>query len=391
MSRNALTVALGLFIVGWGTNVGTPYLVIYRDRLGLGANQTQLIFVIYVAGILSTLLISGQLSDRFGRRNVLIPSLLLSAVASALMILGRDSYAWLLFARVLLGVVSGASIGVGAAWLQELMGPAQQTRAAIVTTIATYGGFGIGPLVSMLWDYTLPWPLVLPFLLHVALAIGIVGPLRGVAETAPATSRSDRWRPRLQFGVPVEAVREFRWLIVPVAVWVFAFPSTGFALFPVLITDAVDARAVLIPGVAGALTAWSGAATRPIVNRLGATRSLPIGVAMGACGYMFGTAAFLTNAWLLVGPAAILLGGASGVVSTACLAKIGDMTSPETRGALTATFYLLAYSGMAMPLVITGLASVIGTTTALLVITAAAAIVAASTPTRRRLAGISNR
>ena len=64
MKRDTFLVALGLFVVGYGTNVSTPFLVLYRDRLDLSANATQLIFVVYVVGILSTLMLAGQLSER---------------------------------------------------------------------------------------------------------------------------------------------------------------------------------------------------------------------------------------------------------------------------------------------------------------------------------------
>ena len=110
--------------------------------------------MVYVIGILATLMIAGQLSDRFGRRRVMIPSLALSALASVLLIIGRDSYGFLIAGRVLLGIVSGLSlgVGVGAAWLQELMGRGNEMRAAIVTTIVTYGGFGIGPPTSAIYE-----------------------------------------------------------------------------------------------------------------------------------------------------------------------------------------------------------------------------------------------
>ena len=54
--RPVTLLSLGLFAVAYGTNVSTPFLVLYRDRLDLSPSQTMAIFVVYVAGILATLL-----------------------------------------------------------------------------------------------------------------------------------------------------------------------------------------------------------------------------------------------------------------------------------------------------------------------------------------------
>ena len=102
MSRNALIVAVGMFLVGYGTNVSTPFLVLYKDRLDLGQSATMGIFTVYVVGIMGTLVIAGPLSDRFGRRALVLPFSALSAFASIVLIFGRDDFVLLLFGRFLL-------------------------------------------------------------------------------------------------------------------------------------------------------------------------------------------------------------------------------------------------------------------------------------------------
>jgi len=58
------------------------------------------------------------------------------------------------------------------------------------------------------------------------------------------------------------------------------------------------------------------------------------------------------------------------------------MTEPETRGALTSTFYFIAYVGMAMPLVITTLGRASGQIRVVAVLAAITALIAATTPLR---------
>ena len=390
MDRKALAVALGVFMVSYGTNVSTPFLTLYRDRLDLSANATQLIFVVYVLGIVASLLIAGQLSDRFGRKPLLIGSLAVSAVGSLLLIQGRDSYGYLIAGRVLLGVVSGAGLGVGAAWFQEIMGAGNELKAALIATAVTYGGFGAAPPISVIYEWIGSSPLVVPFLLHVVLTLLAIPAVSRVPETVDVRAAAARgpWRPGLRLGVPAAARRGFLWYVAPLAILVFAFPSTAFSLFPVLLSDAIPGKEVLLTGVSGSLTAWSGLVARSFLQRVSYRTAMGWGAAIGSVGYLLGTIAFATNGWPLVWPAAIVLGAASGIMSTAGLTFVGEMTTDEQRGALTSTFYLVAYLGMTMPLLISGLSGFFGTTSVLIAITALAAILAATAPTRAQAAGL---
>ena len=370
VTRPVVLLSLGLFVVSYGTNVSTPFLVLYRDRLDLSPSQTMAIFVVYVAGILLTLLFAGPLSDRFGRRPVVVPMIALSAMASMVMVFGRDSFVLLLVGRMLLGVVSGGVLGVGSAWLLELMGPGKELVAAVTTTLVTFAGFGIGPPVSALFEAFVPHPLVVPFALHAAITLIVTF---GVA-TVPETRQPNPNAPlRATLGVPAASRREFVTVVVPAAIWVFCFPSTAFALFPVLISDSIDGGQVAVAAGAGMLTAWAGMLARPLVGAVGARSSLPLGMLSGVTGYGLGWFAVSTGAWPVLLVASALLGLAAGALTAGALGILGAMEAGEQRGALTSTFYLLAYPGMAMPLFITSLASVTNLSVALGVVTSVAA------------------
>jgi predicted MFS family arabinose efflux permease len=369
-SRHRTALTAGIFVVAYGTNVSTPFLVEYRRRLDLTESATVAIFVVYVVGIMAALLLAGSMSDRFGRRPIVIPMTALSGIASLVMIAGRNEFIWLLFGRFLLGVVSGAVLGVGTAWLLELYGPGEEQRAAVRTTLVTFAGFGIGPVISAFMFWLLPGPLVLAFLVHATAALLVIG----VMLRVPETHRADAGRRiRVSFGVPPAARRAFVVVIVPAAVWVFGFPSAGFALFPVLVSDSISISDVAVAAAAGALTAWSGIMARPLVVQIGPRAALPFGMAMGTAGYVAGTVAFAADLWPLVLIAAPLLGAAAGTITVSCLSLIGVMADDARRGSLTSTFYLLAYPGMAMPLLITTLADLSSTTGVLIGVSVVAA------------------
>ena len=269
MSRDARLLGFGLFAVAYGTNVSTPFLVLYRDRLDLGPSQTMAIFVVYVVGILGTLLLAGPISDRVGRRPLVVPMIVLSALASGVMILGRDSFVLLLLGRLLLGVVSGGVLGVGAAWLLELVGPGKEVLASVLTTLVTFGGFGVGPLVSALFEAFLPAPLVLPYVLHAAISLSAAV----AAAMVPETRRPNPAAPlRVTLGVPRTCRREFALVVVPAALWVFCFPSTGFALFPVLISDSIDTGEVTVAAGGGLQSEGHGCPDESDAARAGQDR-----------------------------------------------------------------------------------------------------------------------
>ena len=384
LSGDGRRVAFGLFAIAYGTNVSTPFLVTYRERLDLSVWQSQTIFTVYVVGILATLLVAGPLSDRIGRRAVVLPAGALSMVASLIFIPGRNSFALLLLGRLLLGVVSGAALGVAAAWLQEVAGKGAEQRAAVLTTLLTFAGFGGAPPVSALFEALDLAPLVTPFLVHLVLmAVGlvVVWPVPDPRLTVPGG------RLRVDLGVPADARSSFVSVVVPAAIWVFGFPSVGFALLPVLVGEFVSSGVVLIAAACGSFTAFAGLLARPVLARIPVRRALPLALATGAAGYGLGMWGFLASTWAPVLPATVLLGGASGVLTAGCLTLLGEMADDDRRGALASTFYLLAYPGMAMPTILTSIALVSSIEVALA--GAMAAAVVASVLLARNVRGLS--
>jgi hypothetical protein len=360
---------LGVFLVAYGTNVSTPLLISYKERLSIGDNATMAIFVVYVVGILGVLPFGGQLSDRYGRRTVAVPFVLLAGLASLMLLFGRDSFALLLLGRFFLGASAGVVLSVGAAWMQELLGPRLEQRSAVLSTVLTYGGFGFGPLSALLFE-TDRAPLIVPFAVHAAATLLVLPFLLRVPETAGKSTNPIR----LQLGIPPNGRRFFRRVVAPAALWVFGFPSASFALFPVIISDSVEGSKIAVAAASATVTSWAGLAARPLLPRLGAQRSLNVGMALGTLGYVFGSLAYGAGVWQLLLPAAAGLGGASGLLTGGSLELLGRMANEASRGSTMSTFYLLAYPGMAMPLIITGMAVFIGLTSALITVTAVSAL-----------------
>jgi MFS family permease len=109
-------VALFATLVGWWTISGPTQVVgtlFAKDELGLSTDQIGLALTVLALGEVIVLFAAGRATDRLGRRAVLVPSLAISAVATA--ILGQIQGAPLLFYPLMLIIGSGIAAGGTAA------------------------------------------------------------------------------------------------------------------------------------------------------------------------------------------------------------------------------------------------------------------------------------
>jgi MFS family permease len=357
---------LALFAVAYGTNVSTPLLLLYQDLLDLSAWTVTALFAAYPIGLIPALLLGGPASDLRGRRPVTLPFVVLSGVASVMMIFGADAL-WLLYlGRILLGIVSGVVFAGVSAWIQELRVDGDPLSASKLTSTALYTGFGLGPLVSGALGQWGPAPEVIPYLLHIGLVVAAI-PLTIRARETVTADRTRRIRPDL--GIPARARRTVLTIVVPTALAVFTFPAVAFGLFPVLLRQFMEGFDLFVTGLVAITATTATLFSRTVVGRLGPWRSAPVGTGLGAGGVGLGTVAFATGAWWLLFPAAVLLGVASGVGMTAGLRQVDLVTDAATRGALAGTFYVVAYGGMTMPVIVSTVATGPGFAPVLAVVT----------------------
>lgn len=358
MARGRTALATALFAVSFGTNVATPLLLIYEQRLSLSAWTVTALFAVYPLGLAPALAYAGPASDAIGRRSMVLPGVLLSGLASVVMLAGSDTL-WLLFVgRFLLGAVSGMVLTVASAWMQELgriAGRDPMVDARLIGTVM-YLGFGTGPLVSGLLGQWSGHPLVWPYVVHLALIVVGLAVLALVPETVTPTGGPIR--PNL--GIPAGARARFWRVIVPTALGVFGFPSLVFGLFPVLLRPAMADIALFVTGVVFLVAMGLIVPTQAWVGRIGARRAAPLGLGIGTAGTTLGLVAFAADWWPMLFPASMAMGVASGMCITSGLRFVEEITSSSQRGALTGAFYAAAYAGMTNPLIAATAARLMG-------------------------------
>jgi MFS family permease len=179
-------VALTLAVAMLSTTLPTPLYALYRERFGLSELLITVIFATYATGVIASLLLFGRLSDQIGRRRVLLPGLVLSALSAAAFLLA-NGLALLIVGRILSGLSAGIFTGTATATLVDLASAERRARATLVATIANIGGLGCGPLLAGVLSQWAPSPLRLTFWVDLALlvpaAIGIYAMPEPVAPT----------------------------------------------------------------------------------------------------------------------------------------------------------------------------------------------------------------
>jgi MFS transporter, DHA1 family, tetracycline resistance protein len=139
-----LILFLSVFIDMVGFGIVAPVLPLYAERFGASPFTTGLLLAVYIGFIFSPVV--GALSDRIGRRSIL----LLSTVgqATGFFIMGAaTTLLWLFIARTIDGIF-GANVSATQAYVADLTPP--QDRARALGLLGAVYGLGLicGPLMG---------------------------------------------------------------------------------------------------------------------------------------------------------------------------------------------------------------------------------------------------
>lgn len=363
-ARGWLLVASGMFAVAWGGNEFTPLLVMYRLDHGFSAVVVDTFLFAYVLGIIPAMLICGPLSDRFGRRPIMLPAPAIAAAGSILIALGPDN-AYLLFGgRVLSGIALGIGMAVGGSWVKELSrrdataaaGPGARRAAMSLTA-----GFALGAGVAGVLAQWAPWPTHLAYGVHVVICIVAGIGMLSVPETRTAAASNTRLLEDLK--IPSASHRRFLFVVLPLAPWVFGAASVAYAVLPSLMADALADESgggypVALSAAMAVIALGSGFAIQAVGRRIDTPASargalvalslLVVGMAVAAW-----AASVLTIAAALI--AAAVLGCGYGMALVSGLQEVQRIAGPDDLAGLTAVFYSLTYLGFAVPAVLSAL------------------------------------
>src|SRR6266480_7969627 len=162
--------ALTIFIDFAGFGIVLPLLPFWAERLGAGAFGVGLILTIYALAQFIFTPLLGTLSDRYGRRPVILASLLIEALSLALSALA-GSFVILLVARFI-GGLGASNIGSAQAVVADVTSVEKRARGMGLIGAGIGLGFVVGPALG---GVLAPLGPTLPF--RVAMSIALANAL----------------------------------------------------------------------------------------------------------------------------------------------------------------------------------------------------------------------
>jgi DHA1 family bicyclomycin/chloramphenicol resistance-like MFS transporter len=154
-----------------------------KAALGLSDALAQLTFSIALFGMACATLVYGSLSDRYGRRPVLLSGLMLFLVGSAISA-ATTSVLALIVGRLVQAVGAGCGITLGRAIAQDVYGRDRLVKAIAYLTMAYTLGPMVAPLVGGILIDAFGWRSVFGFALALGAVIALVA-YAVVFETRP--------------------------------------------------------------------------------------------------------------------------------------------------------------------------------------------------------------
>jgi len=307
---------------------------------------------------------AGTLSDRYGRKPVLVTGWLV-AIPVPLMLIFGPSWEWIVAANVFLGISQGLTWSTAVIMKMDLAGPKQRGLAMGLNEAAGYLGVAVTALATgyIASTYGLrPGPFLLGAA-YIALGLGLsvltVRETHHHAKTEASqhvsahnsadaglttgqiftlTSFKDRsLSAASQAGLVNNLNDGLAWGLFPVL-----FVSSGLNL------NQVGILAAAYPAVWGAAQLLTGAAS----DRWGRKWFIVAGMIVQAVGLAIVAASHSFGSWLI---AAALLGLGTAMVYPALLAAIGDVAHPTWRARSVGIYRLWRDGGFAIGALLSGL------------------------------------
>lgn len=351
-----LVVAFALFVVAWGGNEFTPMLVFYRGEDVFGKVFVDSLLASYAVGIIAGLFTTGPLSDRYGRKIVMVPSLPVGLIGSVFIAAGEMNEPLIFAGRVISGFSIGMVMTAGSAWIKELSTD-RPSAGARRSTMAMTGGFCIGAAVAGVMAQWGPAPGQAPYLLHIVLCLVALPGLLRVPETRQSAHLKVKGSFLADLRVPTALHPRFLTAVAPIAPWVFGSAGVAYAIMPSQVQDSVSA-----PVAFSALITAVSLSVGFIIQQFSdhyisptSSRGQQFGLVLIIAGMLLATWAAHERAVPLALAVAVVLGAGYGVCLISGLGEVQRIAGPDDLGGLTAVFYSITYVGFFFPMILASL------------------------------------
>lgn len=347
-----LVTSFAFMVTMMGTTLPTPLYSIYSAKLSFSPLTVTVLFAVYALGVVAALSLFGRLSDDLGRRPVLMLAVLL-AILSAVLFLLPPSLPVLVLARIVSGLGAGLMSGAGTAAVIDLFPAGKKGAAAALAVAVNTGGLAVGTLLAGVLADNAVDPLMVPFLVHLALGVlAYVGLL--VAAPAPSGRReSIRIRPR-RLRVPSEIRGAFTRAVLAAGAG-FAVTGVLTAVSAMFLATELQMPSHTLAGFVVFLAFAFMAVGQLVARRMRPHAALVsgcIGLVLAA-GLLAASLGFAELEPLIA--AAVVLGLSGGMCMNAGIATTVEQVQPAQRGEVSSSFFAGLYLMLAVPAIGVGL------------------------------------
>ena len=344
---------LAILLVGlfFAASAPSPLLLVFQREWHFAPTLLTLAFAVYALALLAILLVAGSLSDHIGRRPVLTGALLLQTAAIVTFLLA-DGIGWIIVARIIQGLATGAASGALTAAVTESAPPQRRRLGALISGAAPLAGLALGALATGLVVQFTGHPTTEVFAgLAVFFALATVT-MVVIPETS--TPRPGAWRslvPRLS--IPVRARREFV-VSAPVMVATWALGGLYLGLAPTIVRNEFGIDSGLVNGLAIATLTGFGAIASTALGGLTPRLTTVLGTITLGVGAGIGLISLISDSIALFFVGTAIAGTGFGAAFTGTLRTLVPLADAHQRAELFAGIFLVSYLAFGVPAIIAG-------------------------------------
>lgn len=337
-----LIVATSLLLITLSVNISMPLFRVYTADAGLNNGQTALVLAAYIAGMLPCYVFLGGISDRVGRKRIIIAAVTCGLLSTICITVWPNAWA-LIVARVFQGVAVGIGMGAGTAYLSELLHHREgsATKAAGLASLFTAFGFGGGALatsISLLFHFT-----ILPVTYYVLLIVTLMGMLLmlQLPDLKPIGGKLIRLPSFPAGSLPINIAIGICWAATGVVIAIIPSQLAKFGLTP-------------YAGICLVLINWTGAFIQPLIRNNDPLYSVKIGLVLVPLGFALVIAGCYTGLILVVlGGTSIIGLAAYGFSYLGGLALIANLGGAQKARAVSG-YMFVGYIGFGIPAIFLG-------------------------------------
>lgn len=269
-------IAFALLLITLAVNISMPLFRVYASQVNLNNGQTSLVLAAYISGMLPCYIFLGGISDKLGRKPVLLVSLCFAFLSTLIITLYPTVWA-LIAARMSQGIALALSMGTGTAYLSEVLKEKvtnAPTKAANLASLFTAIGFSGGALATTLYlfyEFTL-----VPPTYYLLLFITAIGILLVIFLPNPKPIGGDIIR------LPYFPKGSF-----PVNMSIALCWATTGVVIAIIPTQLAQFGMTAFSGFCLVLINWTGAFIQPFIRHNNPIKSVKIGYYLIPTGFLF--------------------------------------------------------------------------------------------------------